>query len=132
MKVERTDEEWRKLLTPDQYAILREQATEVPFTGGFIHNKAKGTYLCVGCNAPLFNSDTKFDSGSGWPSFYDVVNQGAVTLHRDTSQNMDRIEVICASCGGHLGHLFNDAHEQPGGQRYCINSAALNFNEGKL
>jgi len=131
MKVEHTEEEWRKFLTPDQYAILREKATEVPFTGKFLHNKEQGTYVCVACGNPLFSSDTKFDSGSGWPSFYDVINQGAVTLHRDTSHGMDRIEVICAKCGGHLGHVFSDAYDQPGGQRYCINSAALNFTNKK-
>ena len=131
MKVEHTEEEWRKLLTPDQYAILREKSTEVPFTGKFLHNKAEGTYVCMACGNPLFSSDTKFDSGSGWPSFYDVINQGAVTLHHDTSHGMDRIEVICASCGSHLGHVFDDAYDQPGGQRYCINSAALNFTNKK-
>lgn len=131
MKVEHTEEEWRKLLTPDQYAILREKATEVPFTGKFLHNKTEGTYVCMACGNPLFSSDTKFDSGSGWPSFYDVINQGAVTLHHDTSHGMDRIEVICASCGSHLGHVFDDAYDQPGGQRYCINSAALNFTNKK-
>lgn len=131
MKVEHSEEEWRKLLTSDQYAILREKATEVPFTGKFLHNKAEGTYVCMACGNPLFSSDTKFDSNSGWPSFYDVINQGAVTLHHDTSHNMDRIEVICASCGSHLGHVFNDAHDKPSGQRYCINSAALNFTDRK-
>lgn len=131
MKVEHTEEEWRKLLTPDQYAILREKATEVPFTGKFLHNKTEGTYVCMACGNPLFSSDTKFDSGSGWPSFYDVINQGAVMLHHDTSHGMDRIEVICASCGSHLGHVFDDAYDQPGGQRYCINSAALNFTNKK-
>jgi peptide-methionine (R)-S-oxide reductase len=125
--IQHSEEEWHKLLNPEQYAILREKATEVPFTGALLHNKAAGTYICAACGTPLFSSDTKFDSGSGWPSFYDVINKGAVRLQKDTSHNMDRIEVVCANCGSHLGHLFDDATDQPTGQRYCINSAALNF-----
>lgn len=129
--LKRSEEEWKKLLTADQYAILREKATEVPFTGKFLHNKAEGTYTCFACGEALFSSDTKFDSGSGWPSFYDVIDKGAVKLQKDTSHGMERVEVVCANCGSHLGHVFSDAYEQPGGQRYCINSAALNFKNSK-
>lgn len=127
----KSDAEWKAQLTPEQYAILREKATEVPFTGKFLHNKAEGTYTCAACGAELFSSDTKFDSSSGWPSFYDVIDKGAVVLQQDTSHGMDRIEVMCANCDSHLGHLFYDAYDQPGGQRYCINSLALDFHEKK-
>lgn len=122
-----TDEELRERLTPEQYKILRERGTEAPFTGEFLHNKETGTYTCKVCGAKLFSSDTKFDSGSGWPSFYNVFSSDAVTLTEDTSHGMHRIEVSCANCGSHLGHVFNDAPEQPTGMRFCINSASLNF-----
>ena len=125
--MQKSDAEWQKELTPEQYAILRNKATEAPFTGTFLHNKSAGTYVCGACKQPLFSSNTKFDSGSGWPSFYDVAKEGSVKLERDTSGGMERVEVVCANCGGHLGHLFDDAYDQPTGQRYCINSAALNF-----
>lgn len=114
---------WKKKLTPDQYRVLRQCGTEPPFTGKLLHNKEKGTYTCVACGSPLFSSETKFDSGSGWPSFYDVVEKGNVKLREDRTR---RIEVVCAKCGGHLGHVFDDGPE-PTGQRYCINSVALNF-----
>jgi peptide-methionine (R)-S-oxide reductase len=123
------DEELRKKLTPDQYRILREKDTEAPFTGKLLHNKESGMYTCGACGQPLFKSDTKFDSGSGWPSFYDVVSKGAVTLKDDSTLGMHRTEVVCSNCGSHLGHLFNDASDQPTGLRYCINSLALDFNK---
>jgi peptide-methionine (R)-S-oxide reductase len=122
-----TDEELKKRLTPEQYNILREKGTEQPFTGEFLHNKSSGMYVCPVCGRELFSSETKFDSGSGWPSFYDVAGTGAVELVEDNSHGMRRVEVNCSNCGSHLGHLFNDAPDQPTGQRYCINSAALGF-----
>jgi peptide-methionine (R)-S-oxide reductase len=122
-----TDEELRKKLTPEQYGILREKGTEAPFTGKLLHNKEAGTYVCPVCGNELFMSDTKFDSGSGWPSFYDVASTGAVNLVEDNSGGMRRVEVECAKCGSHLGHVFNDAPDQPTGQRFCINSASLEF-----
>lgn len=129
--MQKSDEEWKQELTPEQYAVLREHATEAPFTGKFLHNKGTGMYTCAACGAALFSSETKFDSGSGWPSFYDVVKTGAVELKRDTSMGMERVEAVCANCGSHLGHVFDDAYDQPTGQRYCINSAALGFKEQK-
>jgi len=125
--VQKTDDEWKKELTPEQYEVLRNKATEAPFTGKFLHNKDSGMYVCGACGQELFNSDTKFESGSGWPSFYDVAKSGAVKLVSDDSHGMERTEVVCGNCGSHLGHLFDDAYDQPTGQRYCINSAALNF-----
>jgi peptide-methionine (R)-S-oxide reductase len=122
-----TDEELRKKLTPEQYGILREKGTEAPFTGKLLHNKEAGTYVCPVCGNELFMSDTKFDSGSGWPSFYEVASTGAVKLVEDNSGGMRRVEVECAKCGSHLGHVFNDAPDQPTGQRFCINSASLEF-----
>lgn len=118
---------WKTYLTPEQYSILRGKGTETPFTGKLLKNKETGMYVCAACNQPLFSSDTKFDSGSGWPSFYDVVDKGNVDLIEDTSHGMVRTEVVCSNCGGHLGHVFDDAFDQPGGKRYCINSAALGF-----
>ena len=122
-----TDEEWKKKLTPEEYRILREKGTEMPGTGKLLHNKDKGMYTCVACGAQLFSSDTKFDSGTGWPSFYDVQNSEAVKLHEDHAQGMHRVEVTCANCGSHLGHVFNDAPDQPTGMRFCINSTCLGF-----
>lgn len=121
------DEELKKRLTPEQYRVLREKHTESPFSGKFLHNKESGMYSCAACGAELFPSDTKFDSGTGWPSFYDVATKGAVRLEEDRSHGMTRTEVVCANCGSHLGHLFPDAYGQPTGQRYCINSCALDF-----
>jgi peptide-methionine (R)-S-oxide reductase len=118
--------DWRKVLTPEQYKVLREGSTEAPFTGSLLHNKAEGTYRCAACGSVIFDSTAKFDSGSGWPSFYDA-KPGAVTLNEDVSHGMTRVEVTCAQCGGHLGHVFNDAPEQPTGKRFCINSASLQF-----
>ena len=122
-----SDEELRKKLTPDQYRILREKGTEAPFTGKLLHNKEEGMYVCPVCGSELFSSDTKFDSGSGWPSFYDVASTGSVNLVEDNSHGMHRIEVECATCGSHLGHVFDDAPGQPTGKRFCINSASLEF-----
>src|SRR5687767_13629681 len=122
-----TDDEWRAKLTPEQYHVLREKGTETPFTGELLHNKTTGMYTCAACGAELFPSDTKFDSGSGWPSFYDVATKGAVKLHEDSTLGARRVEVTCANCGGHLGHLFDDAPQTPTGQRFCINSCALDF-----
>lgn len=124
-----TDEEWKKRLTPQQYKILRQKGTEAPFTGDLLDNKASGDYVCAACGTILFKSDHKFDSGSGWPSFYDVASSDKITLKDDNSLGVKRIEVSCATCGGHLGHVFDDAYDQPGGKRYCINSACLLFKE---
>jgi peptide-methionine (R)-S-oxide reductase len=122
-----SDEELKKKLSPEQYQILRQKGTEAPYTGALLENKETGMYVCPVCGSELFSSETKFDSGSGWPSFYDVASTGAVTLVTDNSHGMKRTEVVCATCGSHLGHLFNDAFDQPTGQRYCINSASLKF-----
>jgi peptide-methionine (R)-S-oxide reductase len=122
-----TDDEWKAKLTPEQYEVLRGKGTEAPFTGKLLHNKDGGDYTCAACGNELFTSDTKFDSGSGWPSFYDVAANESVNLTEDNSLGMHRVEVTCANCGSHLGHLFNDALDQPTGQRFCINSAALDF-----
>lgn len=121
-----TDTDWKRKLTPEQYRILREKGTEVPFTGKLLQNKADGMYTCAACGNPLFSSETKFESGSGWPSFYDVAKAGAVEVKEDLSHGMQRLEVTCAKCGGHLGHVFEDG-PQPTGQRYCINSVCLAF-----
>lgn len=122
-----TDEELKQKLTPAQYKILRQKGTETPFTGQFLNNKADGTYTCAACGARLFKSEHKFDSGSGWPSFYDVFSSDSVKLTEDRSQGMQRVEVTCNHCGSHLGHVFHDAPDQPTGVRFCINSASLDF-----
>lgn len=125
------DSEWKDKLTPEQYHILREKGTEAPFSGALLHNDKAGDYRCAACGQVVFASGTKFDSGSGWPSFYDVASTKAVQLAEDRSQGMRRVEVMCANCGSHLGHVFNDAPDQPTGMRFCINSAALDFKEKK-
>lgn len=125
VKIVKTDAEWRSQLTPQQYAVLRQSATERPFTGEYVNTKTAGTYLCAACGQPLFTSDTKFDSGSGWPSFWDVMDKGNVELIVDNSHGMRRVEVQCSNCGSHLGHVFDDGPSETTGLRYCINSVCL-------
>ncbi len=125
-KIDLTDAEWRERLSPEQYAVLRQAGTERAFTGKYEANKATGVYICAGCGAPLFASDTKYDSGSGWPSYTAPVDAAAVDEHRDVTHGMARVEVRCAKCEGHLGHVFPDG-PGPEGLRYCINSASLDF-----
>lgn len=126
-KIEKSDAQWRAELTPEQYRILRQAGTERAFSGKYYRNRASGLYHCAACGAPLFSSTEKYESGSGWPSFWAPV-KGALETRQDTSHGMIRTEVRCARCGGHLGHLFDDG-PPPTGQRYCINSAALDFRE---
>ncbi|MGI9148078.1 MAG: peptide-methionine (R)-S-oxide reductase MsrB [Chloroflexota bacterium] len=123
-KIQKTDAEWRRELTPEQYQILRQKGTERAFSGELAHTRQAGKYVCAGCGKVLFQSDEKFDSGSGWPSFWAPVEEGAVETEQDRSYGMLRTEVKCSDCGGHLGHVFDDG-PQPTGLRYCINSAAL-------
>ncbi len=130
-KIVKTEAEWRQQLTPEQYAVTRQRATERPFAGEYVHNKADGAYCCVACGLPLFSSKTKFESGTGWPSFWDVIEQGNVRLKEDFSHGMHRIEAVCSRCDAHLGHVFDDGPQDKTGQRYCINSASLSFRQDK-
>jgi len=125
-KVNKTEEEWREALTPEQYEVLRRQGTEPPFTGRYVYSKDDGIYRCAACGNELFSSDTKFDSGTGWPSFYEPAAADHVELRQDSSHGMVRTEVVCARCGSHLGHVFDDG-PNPTGQRYCINSLSLDL-----
>ena len=130
VKLSRSEEEWRKKLTPEQYRVLREKGTERPFTGRLLTNKEKGVYRCAGCGQELFVSDSKYDSGSGWPSFWSTTSDGVVEKKEDRSLGINRTEILCSRCGGHLGHVFEDG-PQPTGLRYCVNSDALEFKSEK-
>lgn len=129
-KIRKSEEEWKRELTPEQYQVLREKATERPFTGAYVFNHDKGRYLCAACGQELFISDTKFDSHCGWPSFYAPATKEAVEEHDDRSYGMHRIEVTCSRCGGHLGHVFEDG-PQPTGLRYCINSVSIRLEKNE-
>ncbi|HMR55361.1 MAG TPA: peptide-methionine (R)-S-oxide reductase MsrB [Candidatus Doudnabacteria bacterium] len=126
-KINKTDEEWKQELTPEQYAVLRERGTEPAFSGALYNNHEAGVYTCAACGQQLFSSDTKFDSGTGWPSFTDPMNLEHVELREDNQYGMSRTEVVCKRCGSHLGHVFDDGPSDKGGKRYCINSCALGF-----
>jgi peptide-methionine (R)-S-oxide reductase len=128
-KVKKTDQEWKEVLTPMQFYVLREKGTERPYTGEYDHHFEKGTYVCAACNTPLFESETKFNSGCGWPAFFAPLLEDNINIQIDRSHGMVRSEVLCSHCGGHLGHVFEDGPE-PTGLRYCINSAALEFIPG--
>lgn len=130
-KIDKSEEEWQKDLTPEQYEILRKKGTEAPFTGKYVDNHEQGVYRCAGCGLELFDSETKFDSGTGWPSFTDPMNLEHVELKEDISHGMVRTEVICKGCGSHLGHVFEDGPAEHGGKRYCINSCALGFQKNE-
>lgn len=123
-----SEDEWKAKLTPDQYKILREKGTETPFSGNLLNESRAGSFSCAACGELLFSSEHKFESRDGWPSFYDVAKSGAVKLADDTSYGMRRIEVLCANCGSHLGHIFDDGPGNKGGKHYCINSVCLDFN----
>lgn len=126
-KITKDNALWKTKLPPERFAVLRQGATEPPWTGELLSEKRDGVYSCAGCGLELFDAATKFESGSGWPSFFDHIAPGAVELHEDKSMGMVRTEVTCGGCGGHLGHVFPDAYDTPTGQRYCMNSLALEF-----
>ena len=126
-RVEKSNEEWRRELSPEQYHVLREHGTEPAWSGTLLHNKDTGVYRCAACGNELYQSDTKFESGSGWPSFYEPIRPDAVEFIEDRSFGMARTEVRCGRCGSHLGHVFDDAPQTPSGQRFCMNSLALDF-----
>ena len=130
MEIEKTEEEWKKELTPEQYHVLREKGTERPFSGKFNLNKENGVYVCGACGNELFTSEMKFDSGCGWPSFDREIGEGKILKKRDTSHGMIRTEILCARCGSHLGHIFDDGPTETG-LRYCVNSLSLDFNSEK-
>lgn len=127
-KVRLTEEEWKKKLTPEEFHVLREKGTERPFSGKYVDNKKKGKYVCAACGNELFDSDDKFDSGTGWPSFTKTSDKGSVEENEDLAYGMVRTEVLCSKCGGHLGHVFDDG-PKPTGKRYCMNSASLKFED---
>ncbi len=129
-KMNTSDEEWREKLSPEQYRVLRQKGTEPPFSGKYLHNKEKGVYTCGGCGTELFSDASKFDSGSGWPSFYDAIDKSKIEEIEDGSHGMRRIEIVCRNCKGHLGHVFPDG-PRPTGLRYCVNSLSLGFKEKK-
>lgn len=126
-KIEKTEEEWKQILTPMQFEILRKKGTERPFSGEYENFWDKGKYACAGCGNLLFSSETKFDAGCGWPSFYEALDKSKITERVDLSHGMKRIEVMCAKCGGHLGHVFDDGPRDKTGLRYCINSVSIQF-----
>ncbi|KKW32732.1 MAG: Peptide methionine sulfoxide reductase MsrB [Candidatus Uhrbacteria bacterium GW2011_GWA2_53_10] len=126
-EIPKSENEWKKKLTPEQYKILRMKETEPAFSGEYYHNKETGMYLCAGCGAPLFSSEDKYDSGSGWPSFDRAVDEKNIKIAEDTSHGMKRLEIMCGRCGGHLGHIFDDGPQETTGKRFCVNSASLKF-----
>lgn len=130
MKIEKSDAEWKKILTPAQFSVLREKGTERPFTGEYWNTFEKGVYKCAACGEILFKSDAKFDAGCGWPSFYEAIDKSKIEEKDDFTLGMHRVEVLCKKCGGHLGHIFPDG-PKPTGQRYCINSVSIKFEKSK-